>query len=58
MIVWTCCIIFILLMGGCLFYKNPSTKLLRFEQSLKQYGFKEINTHHFELIKNGLSQEE
>lgn len=58
MIVWACCIIFILLMGGCLFYKNPSTKLLRFEESLKKYGFKEINTHHFELIKNGLSQEE
>ena len=57
-IVCVSCIIFILLMGGCLFYKDPDTNLIRFEQSLKKYGFKEINTHQFELLKNGLSQEE
>ena len=45
-------------MGGCLFYKNPNANLIRFERSLKKYGFKEINTHQFELLKSGLSQEE
>lgn len=52
------CIILVLLIGGCLFYKNPEIELAKMEQELKKIEFKEINTHQFELLKEGLSQEE
>ncbi len=57
-IIIICCCLFILLLGGCLFYKNPKVELVKMEKYLQDYGFKEINTHQYELIKEGLSQEE
>ena len=57
-IIVVCCSLFILLLGGCLLYKNPEIELAKLEQNLEKYGFKENNTHQYELIKEGLSQED
>ena len=56
-IIVVCCSLFILLLGGCLLYKNPEIELVKLEQNLEKIGFKENNTHQYELIKEGLSQE-
>lgn len=57
-IIFVSSIFLILLIGGCLFYKSSDVQLMRITAKLEKYGFNKIEEKRYELIQEGLSEEE